>query len=488
MSDDKADDLTDDQVKIDIWGICVNRDIFRVQDEFRGSEGRIKVNKYYKACSFVSQFTKRNGPELTLEDLQKVRSEASSFSTGIARKSALADYNKTLTKDLSRSGSEWLLIDGRADIYGVSKLTYADGSFDYVSNKTAHRYGISEILWEMGIDHTLEDIGTGYSEAEYKECFDRLVRFVKDRYGDRIILNCSLDAGFFLDFDGTIQESSSDMMAINNAFLMRFNLDFIRATGCYYIKCPMFQMADVYHRWGLYTLHYIEEHYAYLERCIETIVFGGEGVERRLEDLYFEYSVLFSQIRAGEILSIRNGIERFLGFKRDGDRDEALGILERMMSQKLPQAEVEMAKLYAEGMFVEKDFLRAESMIQKVINGGMRGAYKDLFDIYWEEKDPEFYPKMIEVVKEGSDKGHKWALERLSKAYRYGIGIEKDLGEAARLMKPVAEAFRGEDIRDTYFDLLLELDDPELYGDMIDSIYRLAMSGSPESKARYGLA
>jgi len=70
MSDNKADDLTDDQVKIDIWGICVNRDIFRVQDEFRGSEGRIKVNKYYKACSFVSQFTKRNGPELTLEDLQ----------------------------------------------------------------------------------------------------------------------------------------------------------------------------------------------------------------------------------------------------------------------------------------------------------------------------------------------------------------------------------------------------------------------------------
>ncbi|MBO4349301.1 MAG: hypothetical protein J5812_07020, partial [Candidatus Methanomethylophilaceae archaeon] len=78
--------------------------------------------------------------------------------------------------------------------------------------------------------------------------------------------------------------------------------------------------------------------------------------------------------------------------------------------------------------------------------------------------------------------------KRLSKAYRYGIGVDKDLREAARLMKPVAEAFRGEDIRDTYFDLLLELDDPELYGDMIDSIYRLAMSGSPESKARYGLA
>ncbi len=488
MSDEKGGKTSDEQVTIDIWGICVNRDIFRIQDEFRGSEGRIKVNKYYKACSFMAQFTKRNGPSLTLDDLQKARSETSPFSSGIARKSALADYNKSITRDLRGSGSDWLLIDGRADVYGVTRFTYPDGTYDYVSNKTAHRYGISEILWEMGIEHTMEDIGTGYSEAEYKRCFNKLVKFVKDRYGDRIILNCSLDADFFLDFDGMIQESSNSKAAAKNAFLMRFNLDFIRATGCYYIKCPMFQMADSFHRWGLYTLHYIEEHYAYLERCIETIVFGGDNVSRRLEELYFEYSALFAEIRAGEIISLRNGIERFLEFKDEGNREEAMGLLDRMLSQGIPQAKIEMAKLYSEGTFVEKDFPKAESLVQEALDEGMGSAYKVLFDIYWKEKNPELYPKMIDIAQTKSDQGHKWATRRLANMYRFGIGKDKDLAEAARLMKGVVASYRDEGIRDSYFDLLLELDDPEMYGDMVDSVYRLAMSGSPEARARYGLA
>ena len=483
-----SDDHDEPQVSIDIWGICVSRDLFRVQDEFRGSEGRIRVNKYYKACSFMSQFSKRNGPSIGTDELSLLKSEKGAFATGIARKSALADYNKTLLKDLRGSGSEWLLIDGRADIYGVSRITYSDGSYDYLSNKTSHRYGISEILWQMGVEHKLEDIGTEYSEAEYRRSFNKLVKFVKDRYGDNVILNCSLDASFYLDFDGVLQESSSDRIAKNNAFLMRFNLDFIRATGCHYIKCPLFQTADVYHRWGLYTLHYIEEHYAYLERCIDAIVFGGDDIDRRLEELFMEYSALFAEIRAGETISLRNGIERFVAFKEEGSRDEAMALLERMIKQDFPQAKVEMAKLLAEGRFVDKDLRKALDLIQEAKDQGMGSADRDLFDILWREGDPGYYQQMVDLVLQKSEEGNKWAMQRMAKAYRYGIGVEKDLVEAAELMSKVSASNRSEEVRDIYFDLLLEVDDPARYEEMVGSVYRLAMDGSPDPEARYGLA
>jgi TPR repeat protein len=250
----------------------------------------------------------------------------------------------------------------------------------------------------------------------------------------------------------------------------------------------LFQTADVYHRWGLYTLHYIEEHYAYLERCIDAIVFGGDDIDRRLEELFMEYSALFAEIRAGETISLRNGIERFVAFKEEGSRDEAMALLERMIKQDFPQAKVEMAKLLAEGRFVDKDLRKALDLIQEAKDQGMGSADRDLFDILWREGDPGYYQQMVELVLQKSEEGNKWAMQRMAKAYRYGIGVEKDLVEAAELMSKVAASNRSEEVRDIYFDLLLEVDDPARYEEMVGSVYRLAMDGSPDPEARYGLA
>ncbi|MBR6204989.1 MAG: sel1 repeat family protein [Candidatus Methanomethylophilaceae archaeon] len=403
-------------VGIDIWGVCVDRDVFRVMDDFRGSEGRLKINNYFKACSFVSQFSKRNGPTISVSDMPLLRSEKMSFNTGITKKTALADYNKTIIRQLRHSGSEWLLIDGRADAYGISRIQYSDGSCDYLSSKTQHRFGISEILWSKGIENTTEDIGLDYPEEEYQRCFKRLVKFVKERYGNNIILNCAFDSTFFLDMDGLIHETSNERIVARNAFLARFNLEFVRATGCYCIKCPMYQMADAYHRWGLYTVHYIEEHYMYIDRCIQAIIDGGDGVRDRLEDLFLEYSALFASVRSGEVLSVRNGIERFQNLKEEERRDEAMEILDQMIRQGLPQAKVELAKLYGYGVFVEKDLSRAESLINEAIEDGMRSSASALFDIYWNDGDPGNYEKMIKAVEPGVEEGDRGAILRMGRA------------------------------------------------------------------------
>jgi hypothetical protein len=68
------------------------------------------------------------------------------------------------------------------------------------------------------------------------------------------------------------------------------------------------------------------------------------------------------------------------------------------------------------------------------------------------------------------------------------VGVEKDLGKALEYIRQVARSNREADVRDQIFDLLLEIDDPDLYQEMVDSVYRLAMNKSPNPQARYGLA
>ena len=131
---------------------------------------------------------------------------------------------------------------------------------------------------------------------------------------------------------------------------------------------------------------------------------------------------------------------------------------------------------------------KALDLIQEAKDQGMGSADRDLFDILWREGDPGYYQQMVDLVLQKSEEGNKWAMQRMAKAYRYGIGVEKDLVEAAELMSKVAASNRSEEVRDIYFDLLLEVDDPARYEEMVGSVYRLAMDGSPDPEARYGLA
>ncbi len=488
MSDNKADDLTENQVKIDIWGSCIERDTFRVVEEKRCREGSIKVNKYFKGCAYVSQFAKRNGPVLKMTDMPLLMSEKQSMSAMLNKKCLLADYNKTVVKELKESGSEWLIISPMVDSHGICKIVYPDGKYDYVTKDVSNEYAVSEILWRKGVANNVEDLQLDYPDEDYQTALDKLVKFVKERYGDKVILDCAYDANYFLDSDGSIQEMEGSWVVRDNYFSARFNRDFIRATGCHYINSPMFQMSDVFHAWGFHPSHFIEEHYDYLMKCIETIVFGGDDKREILEDLYLEYEAKFAAIRYGEILSVSNGIGRYESLREQGRDIEALNLLNVMVKQGLPQAKVELAKLYGYGDLVEKDIPHAERLILDAKDEGYGFAISTLFDIYWDDGDPSRYAEMVEMVREDSVIKNRESQLRLARAYRYGVGVEKDLDEAASILRRLSRGQRKEGIRNEFFDILWEKDDPDTYEEMIESVYRLAMSGYKDSMARYGLA
>ena len=80
---------------------------------------------------------------------------------------------------------------------------------------------------------------------------------------------------------------------------------------------------------------------------------------------------------------------------------------------------------------MEKDPEEAERWLRKA--GGAKAAVA-LFDIYWEDGTEESCRKMIEAV-EPYAKTNKGAATRLSRAYREGKGVEKDLDKADEIMK-----------------------------------------------------
>ena len=135
-------------VTMDVWGVCASRDIFGFHRDFHEDDARFILGKNFMACSFMSQFSRRNGPELTSEDLDLLKTEFRTMTAGVAIRSALADFNKTIPDQLRESGSEWLIIDGRTDSYGLTEIEYENGTCDYVSSKASFRYGIDEILIE----------------------------------------------------------------------------------------------------------------------------------------------------------------------------------------------------------------------------------------------------------------------------------------------------------------------------------------------------
>ncbi|MBR4504694.1 MAG: sel1 repeat family protein [Candidatus Methanomethylophilaceae archaeon] len=483
---DKSVFRSKDPVTMDVWGVCASRDIFGFHRDFHEDAARFILGKNFMACSFMSQFSGRNGPELTSDDLDLLKTEFRTMTAGVAIRSALADYNKTIPDQLRESGSEWLIIDGRTDSYGLTEIEYEDGTCDYISSKASFRYGIDEILIEKGFPHKMREIKPEEIGERYSRMMDSLVAFVKERYGDKVILNCSFESDMFIDREGCLKDFSQAASAERNAFIARFNRDFYRATGCYCIKTPLFQMADAYHKWGLYPVHYLEEHYRYMEKCLDAIV-SGEDVNRRLDDLYMEYSALFASIRSGEVLSVKNSMERYSAMMSEGRKEEGLELLRSMVDQGIPQAMVEMGKLHADGTLGEKDMAVAEGWMRKAIDEGYSPALYDIFDLIWDYGSPDEYGRMVEMIQEPLKDGNRIAMLRMGRAYRYGKGVPKDTDKAAELFAEAARDKRTPEIREEYFDFLYSTGDRRFHRAMADSVRVLAIKGAPGCQARYGL-
>jgi hypothetical protein len=120
------------KISVDIWGVCVSRDVFGIVADYFLGDGDVEIN-YYKATSMITQTTVHVGPDLSAEDFYGVSTATEKFSYESVVTEAVRDYNKTMLKEMSESGSQWLVVDGRTEIYGLYEIKYADGRREYMS-------------------------------------------------------------------------------------------------------------------------------------------------------------------------------------------------------------------------------------------------------------------------------------------------------------------------------------------------------------------
>ncbi len=113
-------------MSVDIWGVCVSRDIFGLVSDYFLSDGDVDIN-YYRATSLITQTCDHVGPYLSVEDFYGISTSTERFSHKSSITGVLRDYNKTLLKEMSESESQWLIVDGRVETYGAYKITYEDG-------------------------------------------------------------------------------------------------------------------------------------------------------------------------------------------------------------------------------------------------------------------------------------------------------------------------------------------------------------------------
>ncbi len=150
------------KISIDVWGVCVSRDIFGLVSDYFLNDGDVEIN-YYRATSFITQTTGHAGPDIVPEDFYGIMTAAERFSHRSSITGAVRDYNKTLLEEMTKSGSEWLIVDGRVETYGIFKITYADGGYEYMSAKIPEWVdAVDEILTKKGVEHEVDLIGTGY--------------------------------------------------------------------------------------------------------------------------------------------------------------------------------------------------------------------------------------------------------------------------------------------------------------------------------------
>lgn len=96
-----------------------------------------------------------------------------------------------------------------------------------------------------------------------------------------------------------------------------------------------------------------------------------------------------------------------------------------------------LGKLYYYGYGTSVDCDKAINIISESAKGNSRYA-DDLMDLLIEINTPDSIQQMLAVAHEYADKDNAGAYGRLGRAYRDGIGVEKNLNTAAKWFEKAA--------------------------------------------------
>ena len=131
------------------------------------------------------------------------------------------------------------------------------------------------------------------------------------------------------------------------------------------------------------------------------------------------------------------------------------------------KAMVILGDMYWGGKYVDRDLNEAAKWMRMASERGVSQARIKLFDILVELGNPDYYNLMISTLFPLIGVGNVGALRRLAKAYRFGLGVEKNLKKSIEYMYRVYDS-KSSWVAQTICDMLMELGDDSRYKEMLE--------------------
>jgi hypothetical protein len=461
---------SDETTHLDIWGCCLSRDIFGIGTVTGGFEGctiqdvpksRFVVDHFFQECSFAAAFSEHVIEDMEEDDLAGTNVEE----RGFYRRCITADTNKTVLKTLAESEAEWIVLDVRTMVYGLIEVRTKEGTEYMTSGGPLGDATKAGVLRKRNPDLTYRHIS--YFDVDNGPVLEKLVGFLKSRYGDRIIL---IDGREECDY---INKDSEIVLGKPKTRTVRYEIEmtnrFKELTGCYCVDYPAGNLGDENHRWGKSSVHYVSEYYKYALNAIQCIVECHPDralAEERCKKMLSECEKELDSIRKGErkTIGIPNA-ERMALLKKEKDSREEARALERETKERQrsyaaiwstddpeerssllkeieewadkgdPAALMHLGKAYRVGKFVEKDLSRSEKLLKESISKGNRSSMNELFDTLWAIGTEESYAEGIKTIKQLFEEDNVNAIIRMGRAYMYGKGVKKDYEKARTLFE-----------------------------------------------------
>lgn len=129
------------------------------------------------------------------------------------------------------------------------------------------------------------------------------------------------------------------------------------------------------------------------------------------------------------------------GITPDTFTDKKLITLQKRAYQGIPEAQHDLATLYAAGTVIPQDYRRAAFWFTKAADGGIANAHYNMGVIYHQGLGvPVDLPKALEWYEKAAELGHPEAMYNLGIAYIEGVGTKVDIDKGVSYFKRASKA------------------------------------------------
>ncbi len=277
-------------VKIDIWGSCISREIFKYIDA-----NVVLGNYIYRASGLQINDPVVDIPLSEIENLDNFN--GSQWRSDFIKNNL---YRETANR-LANTKSKWLMID----LYDFVELTYQLNDNAFILDYDTTLMPFYKVLVEK---YGVKELGFhSYKNQDLKDRLDAFANLISTIYGQNIILTNTRFSKYYISDSGEIIKFNRNENELDdkNAYLKYCQDYLIKKLDCYVLDLSDKFLADERFVWGESPVHYERLFFEFTAKMVADIVNGIQKDKK--------ISNLSNEIVAGRIIGILKRIKRLGG-------------------------------------------------------------------------------------------------------------------------------------------------------------------------------